>query len=165
VPAAVRAIEQADLVLLGPGSWFSSVIPHVLVPEVASALIRTEARRALILNLAPQPGETAGFSAERHLHVLSQHAPGLCVDNVIVDSNTVSPGSERAHLNRAAAQFGAEVIYCDVAQDGTQKHDKSKLGGVLGSLLPNSRRPAAAEPERAGVAAPPPELRTADARE
>jgi uncharacterized cofD-like protein len=139
VPQAVAAIHNADLVLLGPGSWFSSVIPHVLVPELCEALILTKARRALILNLAPQPGETAGFSAERHLHVLSQHAPQLRVDDVVVDASMVSPGSERTHLGRAAAQLGAEVIYADVAETGTHKHDKSKLGGVLGSLVPTSR--------------------------
>lgn len=68
---AIDAIMAADLVVLGPGSWFTSVIPHVLVPELFAALQQTPARKALILNLAPEPGETAGFSAERHLHVLA----------------------------------------------------------------------------------------------
>ncbi|GGC59006.1 uridine diphosphate-N-acetylglucosamine-binding protein YvcK [Hoyosella rhizosphaerae] len=133
---AVEAIERADLVVLGPGSWFSSVIPHVLVPEQREALMATKARRALVLNLGPQAGETAGFSAERHLHVLSQHAPSFRVDKVIVDGSTVLPGSERAHLARAAAQLGAEVRYADVAVAGTNKHDTAKLGAVLGDLLP-----------------------------
>ena len=59
---AVDAIMSADLVVLGPGSWFTSVIPHVLVPELAAALQATTARRALVLNLVAEPGETAGFS-------------------------------------------------------------------------------------------------------
>ena len=83
---AVDAIMAADLVVLGPGSWFTSVIPHVLVPELAAALKATRARRALVLNLAAEPGETAGFSTERHLHVLAQHAPGFSVHEVIVDA-------------------------------------------------------------------------------
>ncbi|MBD8505259.1 uridine diphosphate-N-acetylglucosamine-binding protein YvcK [Hoyosella sp. G463] len=132
---AVEAIDNADLVVLGPGSWFSSVIPHVLVPEQRESLIRTRARRALVLNLGPQAGETAGFSAERHLHVLSQHAPSFRVDQIIVDSGTVPPGSERAHLARAAAQLGAEVRYADVSVHGTSKHDVGKLGAVLGDVL------------------------------
>ncbi|MGH3560115.1 MAG: gluconeogenesis factor YvcK family protein, partial [Mycobacterium sp.] len=66
---AVDAIMSADLVVLGPGSWFTSVIPHVLVPGLAAALQATTARRALVLNLMAEPGETAGFSVERHLHV------------------------------------------------------------------------------------------------
>ena len=86
---AVDAIMAADLVVLGPGSWFTSVIPHVLVPELAAALQATTARRALVLNLAAEPGETAGFSAERHLHVLAQHAPGFTVHDIIVDADRV----------------------------------------------------------------------------
>jgi uncharacterized cofD-like protein len=60
---AVDAIMSADLVVLGPGSWFTSVIPHVLVPQLVKALDQTTARRALVLNLVAEPGETAGFSA------------------------------------------------------------------------------------------------------
>ncbi|QCQ90967.1 gluconeogenesis factor YvcK family protein [Rhodococcus sp. SGAir0479] len=130
-PDAVAAIARADAVVLGPGSWFSSVIPHVLVPELLDAMMRSAARKVLILNLAPEPGETAGFSAERHLHVLCQHAPEFRVDHVIVDSASVPPGRERDHLCRAALQLGAEVVYADVAEDGTHKHHAGKLAAVL----------------------------------
>ncbi|MBE9499264.1 uridine diphosphate-N-acetylglucosamine-binding protein YvcK [Streptomyces sp. GKU 257-1] len=61
VSEAVRAVLDADWVVLGPGSWFSSVIPHLLVPELLEALTETKARKVLSLNLAPQPGETDGF--------------------------------------------------------------------------------------------------------
>lgn len=74
VPEAVAAVLDADWVVLGPGSWFSSVIPHLLVPELLDALTETKARRVLSLNLAPQPGETDGFSPQRHLEVLGRHA-------------------------------------------------------------------------------------------
>ncbi|QNG18895.1 uridine diphosphate-N-acetylglucosamine-binding protein YvcK [Rhodococcus triatomae] len=133
-PDAVAAITAADMVVLGPGSWFSSVIPHVLVPELLDSLTATSARKVLVLNLAPEPGETAGFSAERHLHVLSQHAPDFDVDFVLVDSATVPPGREREHLARAAGGFGAEVVYADVAARGTHTHDETKLGAVLEDL-------------------------------
>src|SRR5690606_39669456 len=66
VPEAVEAVLDADWVVLGPGSWFSSVIPHLLVPDLLDALVQTKARRVLSLNLAPQPGETEGFSPQRH---------------------------------------------------------------------------------------------------
>src|SRR6185295_1190003 len=87
---AVDAIMDADLVVLGPGSWFTSVIPHVLVPGLLAALRASPARRALVLNLAAEPGETAGFSAERHLHVLAQHAPEFTVQDIIVDASQLS---------------------------------------------------------------------------
>lgn len=131
--SAVRAIERADLVVLGPGSWFSSVLPHVLVPDLFAALAATAARKVLVLNLGPEPGETAGFSAERHLHVLSQHAPGFRVHHVVVDSASVPPGSERDHLARAAALFGADVVYADVASDTLRTHDPAKLADVVAS--------------------------------
>lgn len=136
-PPALDAVCDADLVVLGPGSWFSSVIPHVLVPDLRDALIHTSARKALVLNLAAEPGETAGFSAERHLHVLAQHAPDFRVDHVVVDAVSVPEGRERDHLSRAAARFGAEVSYAHVAEPGTNRHDPAKLAEALETYLPS----------------------------
>ena len=72
--ALLEAIGAADWVVLGPGSWFTSVLPHLLVPDLAAALVGTRARRLVALNLAPQPGETTGFSPHAHLEVLAEHA-------------------------------------------------------------------------------------------
>ncbi|ANZ25250.1 MULTISPECIES: uridine diphosphate-N-acetylglucosamine-binding protein YvcK [Rhodococcus] len=140
-PDALDAVGAADLVVLGPGSWFSSVIPHVLVPDLLEALVTAPARKVLVLNLAAEPGETAGFSSERHLHVLAQHAPEFRVDHVVVDSASVPEGREREHLCRAAAGFGAQVVYADVAETGTHRHDPAKLAAVLAQHLPDAARP------------------------
>lgn len=141
-PDALEAVENADLIVLGPGSWFSSVIPHVLVPELLGSLTTAApARKVLVLNLAAEPGETAGFSAERHLHVLSQHAPNLAVDYVVVDSGSVPEGREREHLCRAAVQLDAQVIYADVAENGTHRHDPGKLAAVLAQLSSGAALP------------------------
>ncbi|MGL6236657.1 MAG: gluconeogenesis factor YvcK family protein [Segniliparus sp.] len=131
---AVDAITRADLVVIGPGSWFSSVIPHVLVPDQLHALTATAARKVLVLNLAPEPGETAGFSTERHLHVLSQHAPGLRVDHIVVDAASVPDGVEREQLARAAARVGATPTFAQVAIPGTHQHDPKALAAVLMEL-------------------------------
>ncbi len=88
-PEAVQAVRAADWVVLGPGSWFTSVLPHLLVPDLARALTGTSARRIVALNLAPQPGETEGFSPHAHLEVLADHAPGLTVDVVLADRTAV----------------------------------------------------------------------------
>src|ERR1051325_7480485 len=101
----------ADLVVLGPGSWFTSVIPHVLVPQLAAALQATTARRALVVNLVAEPGETAGFSVERHIHVLAQHAPGFSVHDIIVVSSCVPSERERYQLPRPASILNAEVEF------------------------------------------------------
>jgi uncharacterized cofD-like protein len=121
----------ADLVVLGPGSWFTSVIPHVLVPELAAALRATTARRALVLNLVAEPGETAGFSVERHLHVLAQHAPGFTVHDIIIDAERVPSEREREQLRRTATLLQAEVHFADVARPGTPLHDPGKLAAAL----------------------------------
>ena len=128
---AVDAILSADLVVLGPGSWFTSVIPHVLVPGLVEALRTTTARRALVLNLVAEPGETAGFSVERHLHVLAQHAPGFAVDDIIIDAGRVPSDRERDQLRRTATVLQAEVHFADVARPGTPLHDPGKLAAVL----------------------------------
>ncbi|AYJ49658.1 gluconeogenesis factor YvcK family protein [Rhodococcus sp. P1Y] len=150
-PEAVAAIEVADLVVLGPGSWFSSVIPHILVPDLLAALDRSSAAKVLVLNLAPELGETTGFSAERHLHVLSQHAPQFGVDHVVVDSAFVPPGGEREHLERAASRLGAEVVYVDVAEPGTHAHHFGKLAAALGSIVSSETGAATSAPRREGI--------------
>lgn len=131
---AIDAILAADVVTLGPGSWFSSVIPHLLVPEQVQALRRTSARRVLILNLAAEPGETVGYSPERHLHVLAAHAEGLQFDDVIVDAQTVPPGVEREHLVRATALLGAKPHFVNVGVPGTHQHDPGALAAALAEV-------------------------------
>lgn len=140
---AVDAIMSADLVVLGPGSWFTSVIPHVLVPELVSALNATSARRALVLNLAAEPGETADFSAERHLHVLAQHAPDFTVHEIIVDSARVPGDREREQLQRTAGMLDAEVRFADVSRPGTPLHDPAKLAAALEAVRVRGASPAA----------------------
>lgn len=134
-PEALEAIARADVVTLGPGSWFSSVIPHVLVPEQLDALARTSARKVLFVNLANEPGETTGFSVERHLHVLAVHAGDLQIDDIVVDAASVPAGREREHLERAARAFGARLQIADLALDGQQVHDPLKAAATLDRLL------------------------------
>ncbi|MFV0495475.1 uridine diphosphate-N-acetylglucosamine-binding protein YvcK [Mycobacterium sp.] len=131
---AVDAIMSADLVVLGPGSWFTSVIPHVLVPGLLRALRATAARKALVLNLVAEPGETAGFSVERHLHVLAQHAPDFTVDDIVIDAGRVPSDRERDQLRRTATLLRAQVHFADVARPGTPLHDPGKLAAALDSI-------------------------------
>ncbi|HET9945196.1 MAG TPA: uridine diphosphate-N-acetylglucosamine-binding protein YvcK [Actinomycetes bacterium] len=130
---AVAAVRSADWVVLGPGSWYTSVIPHLLVPDLAEALCSTSARRVVVLNLAPQPGETAGFAPETHLEVLAEHAGGLRLDAVVADRAAV-PHPDR--LARVAESLGAELRLDHLARDGhPEMHDPDRLGAVLGALF------------------------------
>jgi uncharacterized cofD-like protein len=133
VPEAVAAVLDADWVVLGPGSWFSSVIPHLLVPELLDALSQTRARRVLSLNLAPQPGETEGFSPQRHLEVLGRHAPKLALDVVLADEAAVP---DRESLADAAQRFGAAVELAPVARtDGSPRHDPELLAAAYDRIF------------------------------
>lgn len=142
---AVDAIIAADLVVLGPGSWFTSVLPHLLVPGLAEALRTTTARRALVLNLVAEPGETAGFSVERHLHVLAQHAPGFTVHAVIIDGARVPGEREREQVRRTATLLEAQVHFADVARTGTSLHDPGKLAQALAAVAVRDIDPAATQ--------------------
>ena len=135
VPEAVRAVLEADWVVFGPGSWFTSVLPHLLVPELAAALHVTTARRVVVLNLEPQPGETDGFSPHKHLEVLAGHAPALSVDVVLADTRAAGTGN-LADLEKAAAVLGARLVMADVAAaDGTPRHDPSLLAGMYAQIF------------------------------
>lgn len=141
---AITAIMDADLVTLGPGSWFTSVLPHLQVPDLAAALRDTSATTAVVLNLVAEPGETAGFSAERHIHMISQHDPHLDVDFVLVDDNTPLGQNEKKFLERAASTLSAEVVYADVQELNewgqlTGRHSADKLASALQALIPQRR--------------------------
>ena len=144
-PEAVAAVSAADWVVLGPGSWFTSVIPHLLVPDLAQALESTPARRVVALNLAPQPGETAGFAPETHLEVLASFAPALRVDVVLADRAAVpDPGA----LREVADGMGAEVVLAPLASAADPHvHDPDLLADAFadvfaGRLAPQDRLPS-----------------------
>ncbi len=133
-PEAVQAIGEADWVVLGPGSWFTSVLPHLLVPELATALVGTRARRLVALNLAPQPGETEGFSPHAHLEVLADHAPALSIDVVLADRESARGAT--AELEKAAGLLGARLVLADLAMgDGSARHDPRRLAGAFAQIF------------------------------
>lgn len=132
-PEAVAAVEAADAVLLGPGSWFTSVLPHLLVPDLAKALVATTARKVVALNLSAQAGETDGFSQETHLEVLGAHLPELTLDVVLADPRAVL---DRASLLSAARDLGAELVLAHVGRDdGAPVHDAGHLAAALRPIL------------------------------
>jgi len=130
---AVHAVAEADVIVLGPGSWFTSVLPHLLVPALRSALVAATAKRIVVLNLVPQPGETAGFSPEQHLDVLSRHAPELTVDAVLADRDAVSSPERLASVVRA---LGGWVYLGRLAAGGAQdRHDPVALAALVENVL------------------------------
>lgn len=131
-PEALTAIREADYVVLGPGSWFTSVLPHLLVPELAAAIVESPAHRVLNLNIEPS-GETEGMSAARHLEILADHAPELRFDSVVVDA---AYGAGDRNLDAWAKALGARLVVADVRRhDGTARHDPLRLASVFRDLM------------------------------
>jgi uncharacterized cofD-like protein len=131
-PEALHAVREADWVILGPGSWYTSVIVHLLVPELAQALHETKAKRLLTLNLTAE-GETQGLSAIDHLMVLREHAPDLRIDVVLADPSTLD---DDPALRAVAREFGADLVVSEVAaSDGSPTHDSLRLAAAYQDIF------------------------------
>ena len=136
-PEAVAAIRAADWVVMGPGSWYSSVIPHLLVPGLRQAIEETDARVLVTLNLVAQQGETEGLTPADLLERLGRHAPGLDLDVVLADVSTVGEtAADVEALERVAASYGAGLVVADVARaDAIGQHDHEKLRGAYAQIM------------------------------
>ena len=130
---AVEAIRSAEWVVLGPGSWFTSVIPHLMVPGLRRALAETEGRLVVVLNLEAQVGETTGFGPGDHLAALFEHAPDLTVHAVLVDASSLADDRER--LEKAVADRGARLVVEDIAVPGEPRHDPDRLAAAFSQIV------------------------------
>jgi uncharacterized cofD-like protein len=134
-PACVEAVEAvgtADWLVFGPGSWYTSVIPHLLVPELADAIIVSKAHRLVTLNLAAEK-ETASLTVPDHLRALTRYLPGLRADVVLADGKAVGDPDP---VHRAAESLGARLVLAPVSVDsGGPRHDPSALAAALSPVL------------------------------
>ncbi|MEU8285993.1 2-phospho-L-lactate transferase CofD family protein [Micromonospora sp. NPDC048905] len=129
---AIEAIMAADWLIFGPGSWYTSVLPHLLVPQLADAIVSTSARRLVTLNLAAEK-ETLGLSVADHLAALHWYLAELKVDLVLADALAVG---DPEPVERAAESLGARLVLAPVAvTDGTPRHDPAALGAALVPVL------------------------------
>jgi uncharacterized cofD-like protein len=140
--AAVDAVREADLVVLGPGSWFTSVLPHVLLRELGQALATTRARIVVVLNLVPQAGETDEYTPADLLRTLLAHAEpygGLHLDAVLADTDAVL---DREDLAAYAREIGARLVVSSLAaDDSAELHDPARLGQAIASALGSPAEP------------------------
>lgn len=134
--AVVAAIERADLVVLGPGSLYTSLLPNLLVPDVARAVAATSCPVALVANLREQPGETQGMTLGDHLDALAEHVPEVTVDVLVAhDGPDAAGGGTPLHVDEAdlAGRVG-RIVAADLL-DGRDGHDPVALGRCLAELL------------------------------
>ncbi len=143
-PNSIKAIYDADIITIGPGSLFTSILPPLLVPGIANAIAESSARKVFICNLMTQPGETDGLNAKRHLEVFRRHLPQLEFDAIIVNETPVTAeqlvkysaeGAEQigVHGSIDASDFGgAEIVRSHLLADGDLvRHDPVLLADVV----------------------------------
>ncbi len=138
-PDAIKAILAADLIIIGPGSLYTSVLPNLLVEGVRKALHAARAPKIFVANVATQHGETDGFNVTDHLEVLERHAGGNVVDAVIANSNIVTSlpdawKSAPVTLNgeREGWLGNVRLVAADVvAEENRYRHDPAKLAATL----------------------------------
>ncbi len=137
-PEAVQAILTADLVVVGPGSLYTSILPNLLVKDIARALMVTSAPVLYVANIATQPGETIGYSLERHVEAICRHVGFEPFDYVLANNRVPRPmppewGIEYVLPTEQPGRLcGAEVIVADViSEERITRHDPSKLALAL----------------------------------
>jgi uncharacterized cofD-like protein len=149
-PEAVRAILDADLIVAGPGSLFTSVLPNLLVRDIRKAVEASAARRLYVCNIATQPGETDGFDVDRHMQALGRHlGPGL-FPFVLANTGRSVLGSEVARWQPVALHYPShadyQVIEADVLDAAIPwRHDSGKLASQILHFFRDRQTPLGAE--------------------
>lgn len=149
---ALQALEQADLVLIGPGSLYTSLVPNLLVPGVVEAIQRSGALVVYLSNMMTQPGETTGYSLADHVSALLDHAPALELSHILANSTSV-PESTLARYREEGAfpvelsdesRLPARLVRADLLHPGpVLRHDGVKCAHALQSLFHRARVAAA----------------------
>jgi uncharacterized cofD-like protein len=163
LPDALTALRAADVITVGPGSLYTSILPNLLVARVAETIGESRAIKMFVCNLMTQPGETDGYTARRHLEVVKRYAPEIEFDHVIVNNRPVTPEQAERYASEGAHQIGlndhalerefsdeAEVVRADLLDEGEKvRHSPEKLARVIlacherGRERHNRRAPAA----------------------
>jgi uncharacterized cofD-like protein len=127
LPEALAAVRAADVITVGPGSLYTSILPNLLVARVAQAIGEAQATKIFICNLMTQPGETDGYSARQHLEVVKKYAPEIHFDFVIVNSRPISEEQRRRYAAEGANQIGLEEDAIDSLVSGATRVVRAEL--------------------------------------
>ncbi|HEU4595574.1 MAG TPA: uridine diphosphate-N-acetylglucosamine-binding protein YvcK [Pyrinomonadaceae bacterium] len=145
LPEALSAVRAADVITVGPGSLYTSILPNLLVARVAESIGAAKAVKIFICNLMTQPGETDGYTARKHLEVVKSYAPEIKFDYVVVNERRVSEEQAARYAAEGAHQIGlsdhmlerefgeeAEVVRADLLDEGAKvRHSPGKLARVI----------------------------------
>jgi uncharacterized cofD-like protein len=154
MPETVDALMSADLITLGPGSLYTSIVPNLLVEGLPEAIEKSSAMKVYFVNLMWQPGETINFSASAHLRAIQEHAGRRLIDTVVVNSATIAPNLKRRYAREKVKpvendlenlrQMGVKVVTADLVLDSSLaqekiRHNPQALAAVVVDLASRSR--------------------------
>ncbi|BBN98269.1 gluconeogenesis factor YvcK family protein [Sporolactobacillus terrae] len=146
LPESIRAIREAKMITFGPGSLFTSVIPNLLVPDLAEEIVRSKARKVYVCNVMTQKGETDHFTASQHIKAIHRHVPSLFIDTIIVNSRPIKVDllkryaveeSEPVQIDwKELNDLGIDIIHAPLIKTagGVVRHDEAMVGRMLMSL-------------------------------
>lgn len=147
LPETIQSIHEADLIVVGPGSLYTSILPNLLVPGLGEEVCNAKARKVYICNLMTQPGETTGFTASRHVKALYEHMDCSFIDTILVNNKEIPPDLQHRYEKEMAipvyfdvdqlVSLGMEVVQGDIAtiEKGFIRHDTEAVAKILYSLL------------------------------
>jgi len=148
LPEALKAIRAADVITIGPGSLYTSILPNLLVAKVASAIGESRATKIFICNLMTQPGETDNYSARQHLETVKGYAPEISFDFVILNNRRITDEQARRYALEGARQIGIDedspnsiagvldrstrIVSTNLLEEGEKvRHDSAQLARVV----------------------------------
>ncbi|MDQ6600302.1 YvcK family protein [Bacillus salipaludis] len=147
LPESIQAIRQADLIIIGPGSLFTSILPNLLVPKLGDEICKAHAKKVYICNLMTQAGETHGFTASDHVKAIYNHMKCAFINTVLVNNEEIPPEVQLRYNEELADpvlydfpflyELGLEVVHADIAiqENGALRHDPKKVANILYNLL------------------------------
>lgn len=147
LPNAIKAIETADLIVISPGSLYTSIMPNLIIPHIGEALQHAKAKIVYVCNVMTQYGETTGFSASDHVQAITDHVGKHVIDAVVVNRKQIDPKIRNVYAGEKAEpveydierllDMGLEIIDGDIIDysKGTIRHDTKKIATLLYSLI------------------------------
>ncbi|MTH53789.1 uridine diphosphate-N-acetylglucosamine-binding protein YvcK [Bacillus mangrovi] len=150
LPETIEAIQEADLIILGPGSLYTSILPNLLVPKIGQEVCRAKAKKVYICNVMTQPGETLGYKASDHIKALYDHMHCAFIDTILVNADSIPDLIRQRYAAELAQpvqadleeleQLGLSVIHDLLITDDRDviRHDTNKVAGLLYGILQES---------------------------
>src|SRR5690625_556022 len=147
LPEAVAAVKKSDLVVVSPGSLYTSTLPNLVVPEIATALRAAKGRVVYVCNVMTQAGETTGYTAADHVQAIIDHTDIDCLDKIIVHNRDITPTVRAKYAEENAEpvkydldrleKMGLEIIEADIIDEHQKylRHDNKKVAKILASLI------------------------------